>query len=91
MKIFPVFLILVTAIFSWCQIGSADRLHNWIDSKGVIHISKEPPPEDGKLIEIMEYSVHTDEPAKAAQVESEIKPEKHEGNVILKKMQGESG
>ena len=75
------------AIFSLYQIGSADRLHHWIDSKGVDHLSKEPPPEDGKLIEIMEYSVRTDEPAKPDQIEPGRKPEKQNANVIDEKME----
>jgi len=68
------------AIFSLYQIGSADRLHHWVDSKGVTHLSKEPPPEDGKLVEIMEYSVRMDKPAKTDQVESVKKSEKRNGN-----------
>lgn len=43
---------MVIAIFSWYQLGSADRLHHWIDSKGVTHLSKEPLPQDDKLVEI---------------------------------------
>jgi hypothetical protein len=30
-------------------------MHHWIDSKEVIHPSKEPPPADGKLGEIIKY------------------------------------
>jgi hypothetical protein len=87
MKILSIFLIVVIAIFSGYQLGSADRLHHWIDSKGVSHLSKEPPPEDGKLIEIMEYSVRTDKPAKTDQGKSPRKPEKQNGDVNVKKVQ----
>ena len=86
MKILSIFLILVIAIFSWYQTGSADRLHHWIDSKGVTHLSKEPPPEDGKLVEIMEYSDRTDKPAKTDQLESVKKSEKRDGNVVVEKL-----
>ena len=72
MKIFSLFLIVAISIFSWCQMGSADRLHHWVDSKGVTHLSKDPPPDDGKLIEIMEYSIRTDKPAKFDQIETDI-------------------
>jgi hypothetical protein len=64
MKKYSVFLIAVITILCWLQNGFADRLHHWVDSKGVTHLSKSPPPEDGKLIEIMDYSSRTDEPAK---------------------------
>jgi len=87
MKILSICLITVTALFSWCQMGSADRLHHWIDAKGVTHLSKEPPPQDGKLVEIMEYSVSADKPAKTDQVESVRKPEKQNGNGIDEKLQ----
>lgn len=87
MKVLSRCLIVMIAIFSLYQIGSADRLHHWIDSKGVDHLSKEPPPEDGKLIEIMEYSVRTDEPAKPDQIEPGRKPEKQNANVIDEKME----
>lgn len=64
MKKYSVLLIAVITILCWIQNGLADRLHHWVDPKGVTHLSKEPPPEDGKLVEIMEYSTRTDEPAK---------------------------
>jgi len=87
MRIFYVFLIVAIAMLSWYQMGSADRLHHWTDSKGVTHLSKEPPPEDGKLIEIMEYSVRVDKPEKPDQIEARKKPEKQNGNVIVEKIQ----
>ena len=62
MKNYSVFLISIITILCWSQNGLADRLHHWVDSKGVTHLSKEPPPQDGKLIEIMEYSTRTDAP-----------------------------
>ena len=39
----------------WCTTGHADRLYTWEDDKGVTHISKEPPPQKTKLIDIMDY------------------------------------
>ena len=59
-KILSIFLIAMLTIFSWYQTGSADRLHHWTDSKGITHLSREPLPADGHLIDIMEYSVRTD-------------------------------
>ena len=85
MKISSIFLMAVLALCYSYQTGSADRLHHWVDSKGVTHLSKEPPPQDGKLIEIMEYSVRTDKPAKTDQVVSGKQPAKQSGNVTVEK------
>ena len=65
MKKYSVFLISAITIICWLPNGLADRLHHWVDSKGVTHLSKEPPPGDGKLLEIMEYSTRADEPRPA--------------------------
>ena len=83
MKVLSILLLAALAIVSWYPMGSADRLHHWIDSNGVTHLSKEPPPQDGKLIEIMEYSVRVDKPAKTEQVKPIRKPEiqNRHGNV----------
>jgi hypothetical protein len=42
-------------LFIWCSTAHADRLYTWEDDKGVTHISKEPPPQKTKLIDIMDY------------------------------------
>ena len=84
MRVLSIFLLAVIAMFAWYPMGFADRLHHWIDSNGVTHISKEPPPEDGKLIEIMEYSVRVDEPAKTDQVGSIRKPAKQNRKMNFK-------
>ena len=42
----------------WCPVGQADRLYTWEDDNGVTHISKEPPPQKTKLIDIMDYTSH---------------------------------
>ena len=76
MKKYSVFLVSVIIILCWLPNGTADRLHHWVDSKGVTHLSKEPPSEDGKLVEIMEYSSRTDEPAQTDPGESPARPEK---------------
>ena len=40
----------------WCATGQADRLYTWEDDNGVTHISKEPPPQKTKLVDIMDYT-----------------------------------
>ncbi len=64
MKILSVFTIVAIAIFFGHHTGSADRLYHWVDKTGTTHLSKEPPPEDSMLKEVMEYSVPTDKPVK---------------------------
>ena len=44
-------------LFIWCPTGHADRLYTWEDDKGVTHISKDPPPQNTKLIDIRDYTV----------------------------------
>jgi hypothetical protein len=85
MKIVCLLLTVLLSIFTWVRPGSADRLHHWVDSKGVAHLSKEPPPADGKLVEIMEYSVSKNKPAQTGRVESAKAPEKQNGNGIVEK------
>lgn len=76
MKKYSVFLVSVTVILCWLPNGLADRLHHWVDSKGVTHLSKDPPPENGKLVEIMEYSSRTDEPVRTDPDEFPERPRK---------------
>ena len=87
MKIFSMFLIVVIAIFSRYPMGSADQLYQWVDSKGVTHLSKEPPPKDSKLVEIMDYSARPDKSTKTDQVESVEQSEKRNGKVNDRKLQ----
>ena len=44
-------------LFYWCSTAHADRLYTWEDDKGVTHISKDPPPQNTKLIDIRDYTV----------------------------------
>jgi hypothetical protein len=50
--------------------GHADRLYTWKDSKGVTHITQEPPPETAKSIDVLDYSAQpepaTPQPAASA-------------------------
>jgi hypothetical protein len=55
---FSIMLAIAAAVISnWCSIGYADRLYTWEDDKGVIHITKEPPPQKTKMIDAMDYTV----------------------------------
>ena len=77
MKILSVFTIVAIAIFFGHPTGSADRLYHWVDKTGTTHLSKEPPPEDSMLKEVMEYSVPTDKP---------VKPETENRSVSVEKL-----
>jgi hypothetical protein len=87
MKILSMFLIVVVAIFSMSRMGFADRLYNWIDSEGVVHISKDPPPEGVKSVDIMEYSVRNNKPEGTAQDQSGITPERPKEQTHSAKLQ----
>jgi hypothetical protein len=54
-------------LFTWYSTAHADRLYTWEDDKGVTHISKEPPPQKTKLIDITDY---TESPAQKNQATS---------------------
>jgi len=58
-----------------------------VDSKGLTHLSKEPPPQEGKLIEILEYSVRTDKPARTDQRKAGKEPAMHSSNGMAEKSQ----
>ncbi|MBT8364398.1 MAG: DUF4124 domain-containing protein [Deltaproteobacteria bacterium] len=42
-----------------CPTGHAERLYTWEDENGVSHISQEAPPQNNKLIDIMDYTDYT--------------------------------
>ena len=57
MKFSTMLTIAAAATSIWCSTGYADRLYTWEDDKGVTHITKEPPPQKTKMIDIMDYTV----------------------------------
>ena len=87
MKALRALPITVMVLFFFCQLGSADRLHQWTDSKGVIHLSKDPPPADAKSVQIMEYSVSSDKPSVPERTQPPRNPASQNGNVTVEKMQ----
>ncbi len=87
MKTFTPLTIVAIAILLWHHGVHADRLYHWIDTNGVSHISKEPPPEESMLREVMEYSVHADKPVKQDKVESREKTEKENRSASVEKLQ----
>lgn len=76
MKISIIFLCVVVTVFSMSQIGSAERLYHWVDSKGVSHISRQPPSEGAQSAEVMEYSVRRKKPPAEAPTQPETAAEK---------------
>ena len=57
MKLSIILAIAAVVISTWCSMGYADRLYTWEDDKGVTHITKEPPPQNTKMIDTMDYTV----------------------------------
>lgn len=67
MKSYIIILYLACLSSLWTLNGYADRLYSWIDDKGVVHISKKPPPRSAGLIDVMDYKSHTAPPANQKQ------------------------
>lgn len=42
--------------------GNADSIYTWVDSKGVTHITQEPPPQAAKSIDVMSYPAQPEPP-----------------------------
>ena len=85
MKLLYGFFIVIIFIISFCQVGSAERLYRWVDSDGVTHLTQEPPPEDGKLIEEMKYADPKDMPVDKKQAESKGSSAKQSEQQIVEK------
>ena len=75
MKYFIILLLPISLICLWIQNGYTDRLYTWTDDKGVTHISKNPPPPNATLKDIMDYTSHPEERNQAVKV-PEKKPKK---------------
>ena len=67
MKSFIIILFTICLSSLWALNGFADRLYSWVDDKGVVHISRKPPPQSAELIDIMDYKNHTAPPANQKQ------------------------
>ena len=46
----------LVAMLSWDLEVNAERLYHWTDESGEIHLTQEPPPSQGKLNDIMDYT-----------------------------------
>ena len=56
---------LLTLILLMGPVSSmAGRVYHWVDKNGLDHITEEPPPEDGRLKEVMEFTLPPDPPPK---------------------------
>lgn len=53
---------LLTVMILMCPMGSmAGQIYHWIDKNGHDHITEEPPPSDGRLREVIEYTPQPEE------------------------------
>jgi hypothetical protein len=57
-----------------------ERLYHWTDEKGTVHITREPPPRQGRLNEIMDYASPSADraPAEPAQPSNTRDPDREE-------------
>ncbi len=68
-KLFIPFLIL----WLGCLNLNADQLYTWTDQKGVMHISRTPPPPTGELEEVIEYTPQTEEEIRKIRQQQDIR------------------
>jgi methyl-accepting chemotaxis protein len=61
----------------------AGKIYTWIDSKGVTHITDEPPPATGKLEEVIEYTPKSAEEIQKIRQEQELRLEERQKEVVL--------
>ena len=49
---------LMTFVLLFCCVmdGYSDRIYTWVDSKGVTHMTQEPPLQTAKSIDVLDYS-----------------------------------
>jgi hypothetical protein len=55
MKLFKTALITFGLLLCCVIDGNADSIYTWKDSKGVTHMTQEPPPPTAKSIDVMDY------------------------------------
>lgn len=44
--------------------GNADRLYTWTDAKGVTHITQDPPTDNAKAVDAIDYSPQPNQPTR---------------------------
>lgn len=54
--VLKILTLLIIATWIWTPNGLADRVYIWTDDKGESHITQHPPPQNGKLKEVMDYT-----------------------------------
>jgi len=80
MKFYMPVITIIVLIFSISNLSAA-KVYTWTDEKGNLHISEEPPPENAKVKDVMDYEPKAEkEIGKSKQLEgSDARQEK--GNV----------
>ena len=64
MKPFKAAIMTLALLFCWMVNVYADRLYTWTDSKGVTHITQDPPPETAKAVDTIDYTPQPSQPAR---------------------------
>jgi hypothetical protein len=65
MMIFKIITVALLTVGFWMHGAYADRLYTWTDDKGVIHITKQPPPQKAKADNVIDYTPQTTEQIRA--------------------------
>lgn len=64
MKPLKAAFITLALLFCWMVNGYADRLYTWTDSKGVTHITQDPPPDTAKAVDTIDYVPQPNQPVR---------------------------
>ena len=78
MKLSNSVFITFVLLFCCAMDGYADRIYTWVDSKGVTHMTQEPPPQTAKSIDVLDYPAQP-EPA-TPQPAARAGPNQQQGN-----------
>ena len=78
MMIFKIITAALLTVGFWMHGAYADRLYTWTDDKGVIHITKQPPPQKTKADNVIDYTPQTAEQIQAIQQDAERQQKRYD-------------
>ena len=76
--VFKIFIAVLLIVGFWMHGAYADRLYTWTDDKGVIHITKQPPPQKTKADNVIDYTPQTAEQIRAIQQDAEKQQKRYD-------------
>ena len=63
-KYMKTIILLTAATWLTATVSFAERIYHWTDTSGVAHLTQHPPPAEGQLNDIMDYTSSDQTPAK---------------------------